>query len=656
MNKKYLHHLLKDKAVMEEMAGQATTLESLNESIDSTQFYELLSQNESAVTSGSLTTTEAIIMERGRPPLLIKNGRWEEPTLNEIRQWLNPAREALLAAIPKVGRVEILDFHMNYVGTGWMITEDLLITNRHVAKEFGKRVGQTFQFKRDAFVPGDMKVRVDFLREHDRADTARFDVKKIIYIEEDNPARPDLALVQMNKSSGNLPKPLELDDTLISREATVAVIGYPAYDTRNDTFVMRNVFKGIYDVKRLCPGKIMGLRGDGKVLEHDASTLGGASGSAVMNLATGKVCGLHFGGEYKVANVCVSSAWLRSRLAELAPLRISGLLARMEERLAGKPVPEQEPGPVPESASSGGGQPPPGGGDVAAGDGGDGGGGEEGRPDVEAGREGYFSTFLGEEPEFEVPLPVLSSTLESLIAPVTGSADGLLHYTHFSILMNRERRLPFYTAVNIDGTQMFNFVRRTDRWFLDPRLQKQSHQIGEDLYKANNLDRGHLVRRLDPTWGATREEAKQAEEDTFFFTNCCPQHSKLNQRTWLSLEEYVLGNASTRGLKVSVFSGPVLAETDREYRKVKIPEDFWKVVVMVNVHTRRLSATGYMLSQKDYMGDLEFVYSGFKTYQVPISRIEEAVGIYFNLSDFDPLSQAESRADRVIEGAEDIML
>ncbi|SKA94621.1 endonuclease G [Prosthecobacter debontii] len=651
MNKKYLHHLLKDQAVMEEMAGQASTLESLNESIDSAQFYELLSQNESAVSSGSLTTAEAIILEKGRPPLLIQDGQWEEPSLTEIRNWLKPTRQALLTAIPKVGRVEILNFQSDYIGTGWMITEDLLITNRHVAKEFGKRVGQTFQFKQDSAIGGEMKVRVDFLREHDRTATAQFAVEEIIYIEEDSAARPDMALVRMNKSSGHLPKPLELDSELISKEQTVAVIGYPAYDTRNDTFVMRNVFKGIYDVKRLCPGKIIGLRGDGKVLEHDASTLGGASGSAVMNLTTGKICGLHFGGEYKVANVCVSAAWLRSRLAELEPLRISGLLAQMEKRLAGTAT---ETEPVPEGAGQ---PPPPGGGGgaaaAAAGSGGGGGAGEEGRP---SGGAGYDPKFLGKKAEWEVPLPVLSSKQEELIAPVKDSQDGLLHYTHFSILMNSERRLPFYTAVNIDGGQLYNFVRGNDRWFLDPRLKNINHQIGEDLYVGNKLDRGHLVRRLDPTWGATRKEAKQAEDDTFFFTNCSPQHSKLNQRTWLSLEEYVLSNANTHDLKVSVFTGPVLAETDRPYRKVLLPEDFWKVVVMVNKHTGTLTATGYLLSQRDHMGDLEFVYGAFKTYQVALSVIEEATGLSFNLSEYDPLTQAESRAERVIEGPEDMML
>jgi endonuclease G len=122
------------------------------------------------------------------------------------------------------------------------------------------------------------------------------------------------------------------------------------------------------------------------------------------------------------------------------------------------------------------------------------------------------------------------------------------------------------------------------------------------------------VRRPDAAWGQTRAEAKRAAQETFFFTNCSPQHSTLNQRTWLSLEDYLLCNASTHDLKVSVFSGPVMNENDHHYRGVRIPEEFWKIAVSVNAFTGKLSATGYILNQANYLGDFEFVSEEFKTY------------------------------------------
>jgi endonuclease G len=103
-------------------------------------------------------------------------------------------------------------------------------------------------------------------------------------------------------------------------------------------------------------------------------------------------------------------------------------------------------------------------------------------------------------------------------------------------------------------------------------------QIGPDLYARNELDQGHLVRRTDPVWG---RPAATANEDTFHFTNCAPQHARLNRRTWLALEDYILSNADNHDLKVSVFTGPVFRADDMTYRGAyRLPAEFWKVVVM----------------------------------------------------------------------------
>jgi len=66
------------------------------------------------------------------------------------------------------------------------------------------------------------------------------------------------------------------------------------------------------------------------------------------------------------------------------------------------------------------------------------------------------------------------------------------------------------------------------------------------------------TRRLDPVWGSDAV-AKQADADTFCFTNACPQHKDLNQKEWLKLEDYVLDNSDAHDLKVCVLTGPVFA-------------------------------------------------------------------------------------------------
>ncbi|MEV8638066.1 DNA/RNA non-specific endonuclease [Streptosporangium sp. NPDC051023] len=266
-----------------------------------------------------------------------------------------------------------------------------------------------------------------------------------------------------------------------------------------------------------------------------------------------------------------------------------------------------------------------------------------------ASRRGYDPDFL--PGGHRVPLPALHPDLVPLAALNRHAGDGqahVLNYHHFSLVMNRQRRLAFFAAANIDGTTSQRIRRDPDHWIFDPRLP-EGEQTGEEVYRDNPLDRGHLVRRLDPAWGATQAAAKSGNDDTFHFTNCTPQHKDFNQNrtTWAGLEDYVLDNADTRDLKVTVFAGPVLAADDDPYRGVQLPRQYWKVVAMTK-QNGELSATGYLLSQDHLLDGLEvapaeFSYGAYKTYQVPIRRIENLTRLSFDtLADADPLAREEA--------------
>jgi endonuclease G, mitochondrial len=267
-----------------------------------------------------------------------------------------------------------------------------------------------------------------------------------------------------------------------------------------------------------------------------------------------------------------------------------------------------------------------------------------------AGRPGYDPLFLGNGAG-EVPLPALSDELVPLAA-VNNRANGdpryVLPYHHFSVVLNKERRLAFFTAVNIDGASGMRLRREADRWFFDPRVPK-NQQTGEEIYKKNPLDRGHLVRRLDPAWGPSATAAKTANDDTFHFTNCTPQHHDFNagQTLWAGLEDYILDHADNLNFRVNVFSGPVFAADDDQYRGTQLPRQFWKVVVMLK-QSRDLSATAYLLSQEHLIKGLEvapeaFSYGAYRTFQVPVRQVENLTSLSFGtLADADPLGRQEA--------------
>eukprot|EP01035_Chromulina_nebulosa_P054891 gene54891-75201_t len=231
-------------------------------------------------------------------------------------------------------------------------------------------------------------------------------------------------------------------------------------------------------------------------------------------------------------------------------------------------------------------------------------------------RGGYEPGFI---PGFVVPLPDYSGTgwraADNLLAG-PGDDPHELPYHHFSIVMNADRRLVGFTAVNIDGKRIKAVDRDTKAVTDDPTLQQLGveslgregaeasdafrpdrrvaleEQMNREFYEnqvvqgfldtkskartARIFQKGHIVLRGDPAWG-TAEEAVAAERDTFFYTNAAPQVGFFNQGSaldhpgskgklrWRAVETYVLRNAVTMKRRISVFAGPVFAADDPRY-------------------------------------------------------------------------------------------
>jgi len=75
---------------------------------------------------------------------------------------------------------------------------------------------------------------------------------------------------------------------------------------------------------------------------------------------------------------------------------------------------------------------------------------------------------------------------------------------------------------------------------------------------------------------------------------------------------------------------------------IKVPREFWKVVVMIDAGQRRLHATGYILGQGELIRDITegFLFEDFRTYQVRIADIQRRTRLNFgSLVQADPLAR-----------------
>lgn len=75
--------------------------------------------------------------------------------------------------------------------------------------------------------------------------------------------------------------------------------------------------------------------------------------------------------------------------------------------------------------------------------------------------------------------------------------------------------------------------------------------------------------------------SSKAMEETFYFTNCCPQNQSLNAGQWSTLEKKVRDWANKYG-KVTVFTGPLVWENSYGTigeNKVVVPDAFFKAIL-----------------------------------------------------------------------------
>lgn len=265
-------------------------------------------------------------------------------------------------------------------------------------------------------------------------------------------------------------------------------------------------------------------------------------------------------------------------------------------------------------------------------------------------RDGYDPNFLGQE----LPLPKLSPRLMKQAAPLLADpTKNELKYTNFSVVQHAQRAMPMMTAVNIDGGE-YKELERKGSWVFDGRIARE-HQMGNEAYKKNDFDRGHLVRRKDAQWGS---EAAKASNDTFVYTNSALQHADFNQKSWLDLENNVFFGAVALKEKKTVFTGPILKDDDPSFdnngmmkKATQMPTAFWKVQVWKDKDAG-LQAEAFVMSQEDLIkGEAPSrplpgtTPPPLKTYRVSMEKLEEMTDIDFGaLADGPDRTESDQKA------------
>ena len=281
-----------------------------------------------------------------------------------------------------------------------------------------------------------------------------------------------------------------------------------------------------------------------------------------------------------------------------------------------------------------------------------------------SGCKGFDEFFLTEK----TPLPELSPSLKKKVSKfINDSRQYVLKYHHYSTIHHAIRHMPVYSAINIYGyeNRFPELTGRNDTWFRDRRIDFDV-QLNDEFYKKSGFDRGHMTRREDAEWSSNNDIdfAEMAANMTCAYTNACPQVPSLNrakfggQGLWGKLEQEILEKGvikeDGKAGKICVFNGPVFDKDDPHFKGIQIPMEFWKVVVWKN-KLGRPRTTCFKLSQEDLVSDIEFEELRFdkifKNYQCSIEWIEDATGLTFTrIRDWDTYDDTiDNSTERLLE-------
>lgn len=159
-------------------------------------------------------------------------------------------------------------------------------------------------------------------------------------------------------------------------------------------------------------------------------------------------------------------------------------------------------------------------------------------------------------------------------APLKGLPEQILRRVGYTVSYNSSTRQPNWVAWHLTAAHTTGPYKRGGIKFHEDEEVPVPRAVDWD-YARSGYDRGHMCPSGDNKW------SEQAQEESFLFTNICPQNGGLNRGDWNEMEQQCRSWAKEYG-DIYIVCGPIFYKGKHKTigsNKVAVPDAFFKVVL-----------------------------------------------------------------------------
>ena len=189
--------------------------------------------------------------------------------------------------------------------------------------------------------------------------------------------------------------------------------------------------------------------------------------------------------------------------------------------------------------------------------------------------------------------------------------EDIVTHLGYTASYNHSTLVPDWVAWELTAEEANGQLNYQYSFSRDPSVDYP--KASREDYSNTGWDKGHMAPRADMKWSA------QALEESYYFTNICPQNHEMNSQSWRKIEELTRRLAKRYG-SISIVCGPIF--DDHRFGTIgrsglQVPDRFFKALAIRTKEGYR--TVGFIVENtpQDYSP---------KHYAVSVDSVESIIG------------------------------